>query len=96
MENYSNIEENFNVDFDIRDIVSMLLALFISVATAYLAYQCNLKTSQGARILITLFAFFFSSLYLIYYFIYYVLLDGKCNGEGYSKALKKITKRSKK
>lgn len=90
MEKYSNIQENFNVDYDVRDIINFLLALFISVSAAYLAHECNAKTAQGARILITLFAFFFSSIYLFYYFIYYVLLDGKCNGNGYVKVVKKL------
>ena len=90
MEKYSNIQENFNTGYDIRDILSFLLALFISVSAAYLAHECNAKTGQGARILITLFAFFFSSIFLVYYFIYYVLLDGKCNGNGYVKVVKKI------
>tara|TARA_Y100001958_G_C21040794_1_gene410477 strand:+ start:220 stop:528 length:309 start_codon:yes stop_codon:yes gene_type:complete len=92
VEKYSNIQENFNVDYNIRDIVSFLLALFVSVSAAYLAHECNAKTAQGARILITVFAFFFSSIYLFYYFIYYVMLDGKCNGNGYVKAVKKLRK----
>ena len=90
MEKYSNIQENFNTEYDIRDIFSFLLALFVSVSAAYLAHECNAKTAQGARILITLFAFFFSSIFLIYYFVYYVLLDGKCNGNGYVKVVKKL------
>ena len=90
MNHYYNIQENFNTGYDLRDIFSLLLALFISVSAAYLAHECNAKTAQGARILITLFAFFFSSIFLVYYFIYYVLLDGKCNGNGYVKVIKKV------
>lgn len=55
-----------------------IIALIVSLLTARLAYDCNAKSSPALRLLATLFGFFFSSLYLVYYFLRYVLFQGKC------------------
>ena len=58
----------------------MIICLLIGLFTAFLAYKCNYKENPAKRLLITLFAFFFSGLYLLYYFIRYVLLGDHCFG----------------
>jgi hypothetical protein len=58
----------------------MIICLLIGLFTAYLAFKCNAKENPPKRLLITLFAFFFSGLYLLYYFIRYVLLGDICFG----------------
>ena len=67
----------------------VLMILIISFGTAYLAYSCNEKETPSTRFLITLFSFFFSGIYLIYYFILYIVFDKKCNGKDVSELIKK-------
>lgn len=55
-----------------------ILALVIAIFTAKLAYNCNLKSDVVVRVLATLFGFFFSGLYLVYYFVRYLVLGQKC------------------
>lgn len=66
----------------------ILITLFIAFGTAYLAFECNDKESQATRFIITLFAFFFSGIYLVYYFILYILLNKKCNGKDVTDLMK--------
>ena len=54
------------IDTNISNI-GVLLTLCISLATAYLAYQCNKKEGLIFKTVMTLIGFFFSGLYLIYY-----------------------------
>ena len=60
------------------NLVVGIVALIVALLTARLAYDCNAKSSVALRLLATLFGFFFSSLYLLYYFLRYVLFNGKC------------------
>lgn len=59
---------------------SIIIALLISVAAAYFAFQCNSHEKSATRFVYTLIAFFFPGLYLIYYFIRHVILGDKCKG----------------
>lgn len=59
-----------------------LVALAIAVVAAYLAYHKNAGESTGVRILMTLVAFLFSQIYLIYYVIRYVLMKEVKGGKG--------------
>jgi len=68
----------------------VFMILIISFGTAYLAYSCNEKEIPSTRFLITLFSFFFSGIYLIYYFLIYIMFDKKCNGRDVSELLKKL------
>lgn len=66
---------------EIKDYTSILLvSLIISISTAYLAFICNKNSNKPRQFLITLFAFFFNGLYLIYFFIVNVLMGYNCNG----------------
>ena len=71
-----------------------IITFIISIATAYLAYQCNKKTGLIIRILSTIFAFFFSGLYLIYYLFAHVLFGKGCDTTPIN--IKKVKNRGKK
>lgn len=71
----------------------IVLALLIAVGTSYVAYFCNLQESPATRLVVTLFAFFFSGLYLVYYFIIYILLGKQCNGRDISDLMKALMKK---
>lgn len=66
-------KENFDVT-DLNDPMTNLIILIIGVAAAYLAYERNANEPMGWRIFVTVIAFLFSNIYIIYYFIRYVLL----------------------
>ena len=59
---------------------SIIIALLISVAAAYFAFECNSHQKPATRFIYTVIAFFFPGLYLIYYFIRHVILGDKCKG----------------
>ena len=59
--------------------IGTILSFVISIATAYLAYQCNKKNGIIIKILITIVAFLFSGIYLIYYLLAHVLFGKGCD-----------------
>lgn len=65
-------------DMNAVNLIAGIIALIIAVLTARLAYDCNAKSDVVVRIFSMLFGFFFSAVYLLYYFIRYVLLQNKC------------------
>ncbi len=71
----------------------IILSLLIGIGTAYLAYSCNYNETPATRLIVSLFAFFFSGIYLIYYFIIYILLNKKCNGKDIADLIKQIMKK---
>lgn len=85
-----NPQENFYGGAVIGDSMG-LVALAISVVAAYLAYQKNAHESPGMRVIVTLLAFLFSQIYLIYYVVRYVLMkdgerkSGRRSGKGKGK-----------
>ena len=89
---YSNegeVKEDFKSSFlKTYPISWIIVALIIAFGTAYLAFSCNDKETPATRFVVTLFAFFFSGIYLIYYFIIYILLNKKCNGRDLSDLMK--------
>lgn len=72
------IDKYFNNNFNTNStiVISMILAF----GTALLAYICNKNTNKPRQFLITLFAFLFNSVYLLYFFIFNVILGYNCNG----------------
>ncbi len=89
--NEGDVTEPFKSSFFKTYPVSwIIVALIISFGTAYLAFTCNDKETPATRFIVTLFAFFFSGIYLIYYFIIYILLNKKCNGRDVSDLMKKL------
>ena len=65
-----NLEDNL-LNFYINNIpVSWVVAsIIISFGTAYLAFKCSNKENPATRAVYTIFAFFFSGIYLLYYLI---------------------------
>ncbi len=70
----------------------ILMTVLIALGTAYLAFSCNDKETPATRFIATLFAFLFSGIYLMYYFIVYILLNKKCNGKDVSDMMKMMMK----
>ncbi len=96
MEKFENNKGNPNfVEGDIHRIPAswIILSILIGIGTAYLAYSCNLNETPATRLIVTLFAFFFSGIYLVYYFIIYILLNKKCNGKDISEIMKRLMKK---
>lgn len=92
---YANRDnEHFDMT-DLNDPVTNLIILAIGVAAAYLAYEANAGEPMGMRILITVVAFLFSNIYIIYYFIRYVLLGDKVASGGKKPASKGKKRASK-
>lgn len=93
--NSMNKDEHFDMDSQTTAYIWTILSFLIAFITAYIAYQCNRKENLLARLLISLFAFTFSGIYLIYYLFVYIILGRKCHGmdSGASKH-KKHRKRS--
>jgi len=56
----------------------IVAALIVAFGASYLAYECSCNEKPATRALYTIFAFFFSGFYLIYYFIVHVLLGYQC------------------
>lgn len=61
--------------------VNIVVALVISLAAAYFAYECNSHETKATQFIYTVIAFFFPGLYLIYYFIRHVIIGDKCGGK---------------
>ena len=67
-----------SINLELVHLLCGIIALIISIFSAKLAFNCNKNKSQISQITSVLFAFFFSSFYLLYYFIWHVLLQNKC------------------
>ena len=101
VESYSNnnINENFETDSSNSSPITsiptswIIIALFISFGSAYIAYSCNEYENPATRALSTIVAFFFSGFYLIYYFIVHVLFDRKCGSRGINNIVRNIIKK---
>jgi hypothetical protein len=73
------IEHDFFGYFSDATTIGTILSFVISIATAYLAYQCNKTNGIIIRILVTILAFLFSGVYLIYYLFAHVLFGKGCD-----------------
>lgn len=76
------------------NMINHIFTLLVSFSTAYLAYQCNLKSGIIQRIIITILAFFFSGIYLIYYLLAHIVFGKQCDTKPIN--ISKIGKRGKK
>jgi hypothetical protein len=74
----NDLSSKNSLNIDVLTLVIGLISLVISIYTAKLAYSCNIKASDVSRTVATLFGFFFSGSYLVYYFIWHKLLGNKC------------------
>ena len=71
----------------------MVAAFIIAFGASYLAYECNSHENPATRAIYTIFAFFFSGFYLIYYLIVHVVLGYQCfDGRNISNIIKQKKK----
>jgi hypothetical protein len=97
IESYSN-KESFVSDNNEESKLSIppswiIIAILLSVGTAYIAYKCNEYEQPATRALSTIIAFFFSGFYLIYYFIVHVLFDRPCGSKRINNIVRNIIKK---
>ena len=59
-------------------IVYYTITIGVAILAAFLAYNCNKNESNRMKIGSTIFAFLFSSFYLIWYVIYRLILKKPC------------------
>lgn len=77
-ENVTDYLTKKSINIDVLNFACGIIALFISIFSAKLAYNCTSKKSDSSQITATLFGFFFSGFYLLYYFIWHKILGNKC------------------
>lgn len=65
-------------NIDTKTFIMCLLILFISILSAKLAYKCMYIKNELFQILITLFAFFFPMIYMLFYITWYLILKNTC------------------
>jgi|LakMenEpi03Aug12_release.lakeMendotaPanAssembly.Ray.scaffolds.fasta_scaffold752111_1 quinol-cytochrome oxidoreductase complex cytochrome b subunit len=83
-----------NKEMNMNTIILFVLGFVICIGTAYLAYCCNHNETPATRALYTIFAFLFSGIYLVYYFIYHVILGKKCgSGKDISNIVRNYSKK---
>lgn len=67
----------------------IIAAFLIAIGASYLAFQCSFNEKPATRAIYTIFAFFFSGFYLIYYLIVHVILGYQCfDGKNISNIVK--------
>lgn len=101
IEKFSNKETELEINNDILSYYLnkvetswIVAALIIALGAAYLAYECSAAESPATRAIYTIFAFFFSGFYLIYYLIVHVVLGYQCfDGKNISNIVKKTIKK---
>ena len=77
-----NTEEGFG-NAGGGSIISKIFGLMIMIGAGYLGWTCNSESNIILRIIFTLLAAFFGLTYLVYYFIRYKALGGKCGTKGH-------------
>jgi hypothetical protein len=83
-----------NKEMNMNTIILVVLGLVICIGTSYLAYSCNCNEIPATRAIYTIFAFLFSGIYLIYYFIFHVILGKKCgSGKDISNIVRNYSKK---
>ena len=90
IEGYENSNDDMMTAYLKKVPATWIIAAFIiSFGAAYLAYECSSAESAATRAIYTLFAFFFSGIYLIYYFIVHIVLGYQCfDGKNISNIMK--------
>ena len=61
-------------------LVGTVIAILISCATAYLANICNKRSNFLIRLVVTVLAFIFSGMYLLYYLLVHMIFGDQCEG----------------
>ena len=61
-----------------RQLILYVINFIVSIAAAYIAWECNSKMDMGSRIVISFVAFIFPILYLLYFFVAHTMLKYPC------------------
>ena len=61
-----------------RQLILYVINFIISLAAAYVAWECNSRIDVGTRIVISFVAFVFPVFYLLYFFIAHTMLKYPC------------------
>lgn len=77
-EDINSILNRESKHFDILMFLTSLAVLFVSILTSKHAYNCSSNSDTFTRIISMLFAFFFTGLYMVWYFVKNALLKNKC------------------
>ncbi len=59
-------------------VVGIVLKITFTMVMVYLALTCNKDEQMIKKVVIGLFAFFFSLTYFIYFMLFHVIMDGGC------------------
>ena len=78
IENFNKKEGFYRERNRLHDVLYFIISLIIALIAAYLAYECNAGENNATRWFVTVVAFLFSGLYLIYYLIRYIILGNEC------------------
>ena len=93
LDNFDNISRKMSGEDKVfkpkLSLPNIIISLIVSLGAAYFAYKCNEKENEATRLVYVLIAFLFPGLYLIYFFIRYSILGGKCGGVDLTKLLAK-------
>ena len=100
LESKNSSSLNNNIDDKITNfflnnipITWIIVALIVSFGSAYLAFQCNINQTPASRALYTIFAFFLSGIYLLYYFIVNIMFGINCyDGKMINNSIKNMKK----
>lgn len=75
------VAENDTTDtktFRGKQLILHIINFIVSIAAAYIAWECNSKMDMGSRIVISFVAFLFPVLYLLYFFVVHTMLRYPC------------------
>lgn len=61
-----------------RELILYIINFVVSLAAAYIAWECNSRMDMGSRIVITFVAFVFPVIYLLYFFVVHTMLKYPC------------------
>ena len=81
---YKNITEKHNNEGEcnfhkMKFFILILSKIITMILAVYLAWDCNKNKSTIFKILILLCAILFSDIYILFFLIYRILLNNKCN-----------------
>ena len=71
--------ENMDVMGSVTTI-GTIIAILISLSTAYLAYTCNKRSNIVVKMVATIVGFLFSGVYLLYYLLVHMIFGEQCEG----------------
>ena len=61
------------------DLIIVIISVSISLTAGILSWKCNVRHSTLIRVILFIFAFSWSEVYLSYYLIYRVIMGNSCS-----------------